>query len=38
VCGDFNIDRDSVLLREFLSKTGLADAFGGRCRPTFHSE
>jgi sphingomyelin phosphodiesterase 2 len=38
VCGDFNIDRDSVLLRDFLSKTGLADAFGGRCPPTFHSE
>jgi sphingomyelin phosphodiesterase 2 len=38
VCGDFNIDRDSVLLRDFLSKTELADAFGGRCPPTFHSE
>ena len=25
VCGDFNVDRDSVLLRGFLSLTGLAD-------------
>lgn len=38
VCGDFNIDRDSVLLRDFLSETGLADAFGARCPPTFHNE
>jgi endonuclease/exonuclease/phosphatase (EEP) superfamily protein YafD len=38
VCGDFNVDRDSVLLRGFLSETGLADAFGGQCPATFHSE
>jgi Endonuclease/Exonuclease/phosphatase family len=38
VCGDFNIDRDSGLLRDFLSQTGLTDAFGGRCPPTFHSD
>ena len=38
VCGDFNVDRDSVLLRGFLSQTGLADAFGGQCPATFHSE
>jgi endonuclease/exonuclease/phosphatase family metal-dependent hydrolase len=38
VCGDFNIDRDSVLLRGFLSETGLTDAFSGQCPATFHSE
>lgn len=38
VCGDFNVDRDSGLLRGFLSETGLADAFGGECPPTFHPE
>lgn len=38
VCGDFNVDRDSVLLRDFLSQTRLADAFGGQCPPTFHAE
>jgi sphingomyelin phosphodiesterase 2 len=38
VCGDFNVARDSVLLRGFLSETGLADAFSGQCPPTFHSE
>lgn len=38
VCGDFNVDRDSVLLRGFLSQTGLADAFGGQCPATFHAE
>jgi exonuclease III len=38
VCGDFNVDRDSPLLRGFLSEAGLADAFGGQCPATFHSE
>jgi endonuclease/exonuclease/phosphatase family metal-dependent hydrolase len=38
VCGDFNVDRDSVLLQGFLSRTGLADAFSGQCPATFHSE
>jgi sphingomyelin phosphodiesterase 2 len=38
VCGDFNVDRDSVLLRGFLSETGLADAFSGRCPATIHTE
>jgi sphingomyelin phosphodiesterase 2 len=38
VCGDFNVDRDSLLLQGFLSQTGLADAFGGQCPATFHSE
>ena len=38
VCGDFNVDRDSVLLRGFLSETGLEDAFGGQCPATFHAE
>ena len=38
VCGDFNVDRDSVLLRGFLSETGLADAFSGQCPATFHPE
>lgn len=38
VCGDFNIARDSALYREFITGTGLADAFGGRCPPTFRAE
>jgi endonuclease/exonuclease/phosphatase family metal-dependent hydrolase len=38
VCGDFNVDRDSVLLQGFLSETGLADAFSGQCPATFHPE
>lgn len=38
VCGDFNIARDSVLYRDFITSTGLADAFGGRCQPTFHAD
>lgn len=38
VCGDFNVDRDSVLLEGFLSETGLADAFSGQCPATFHPE
>jgi endonuclease/exonuclease/phosphatase family metal-dependent hydrolase len=38
VCGDFNIARDSTLYRDFITSTGLADAFGGRCPPTFHTQ
>jgi sphingomyelin phosphodiesterase 2 len=38
VCGDFNIDRDSVLFAEFVDGTGLSDAFGGTCPPTFRAE
>lgn len=38
VCGDFNIDRDSSLLREFMNGSGLADAFEGGCPATFHAE
>lgn len=37
VCGDFNVDRDSALMRGFLSQTGLADAFSGQCPATFHA-
>ncbi len=38
VCGDFNIDRESSLFGEFTVATGLADAFGGACPPTFRAE
>jgi sphingomyelin phosphodiesterase 2 len=38
VCGDFNIDRDSDLFGEFIQHTGLEDAFGGNCPPTFRAE
>ena len=38
VCGDFNIDRDSSLMGGFLDDTGLSDAFGGGCPPTFRGE
>lgn len=38
VGGDFNVARDSVLFRDFIARTGLADAFGGRCPPTFRAE
>jgi endonuclease/exonuclease/phosphatase family metal-dependent hydrolase len=38
VCGDFNVDRDSVLMGGFLAQTGLADAFGGQCPATFHAD
>jgi endonuclease/exonuclease/phosphatase (EEP) superfamily protein YafD len=38
VCGDFNIDRDSALFGGFLRDTGLSDAFGGTCPPTFRAE
>jgi endonuclease/exonuclease/phosphatase family metal-dependent hydrolase len=35
VTGDFNIPRQKPLLRGFLGTTGLSDAFGGECPPTF---
>jgi hypothetical protein len=38
VCGDFNVDRDSALFSDFVSETGLDDAFEGRCPPTFRAE
>ena len=38
VCGDFNIDRDSALFGDFIGRTMLADAFEGRCPPTFRAE
>jgi sphingomyelin phosphodiesterase 2 len=38
VCGDFNIDRDSALFGDFVRETGLSDAFGGTCPPTFRAE
>ena len=38
VCGDFNIARESSLFGEFMAATGLADAFGGACPPTFRAE
>jgi endonuclease/exonuclease/phosphatase family metal-dependent hydrolase len=37
VCGDFNIASDSTLHRDFMIDTGLVDAFGGQCPPTFHA-
>lgn len=36
VSGDFNIARDSHLYREFVRRSGLTDAFGDTCPPTFH--
>lgn len=38
VCGDFNIDRESSLLGEFVTGAGLADAFEGSCPATFRAE
>jgi hypothetical protein len=38
VCGDFNLSRESGLFGEFTAATGLADAFGGTCPPTFRAE
>ena len=38
VCGDFNVDRDSVLFGEFIAGTALHDAFGGSCPATFRAE
>lgn len=36
--GDFNVPRDSPYLAEFISSTGLRDAFGGVTEPTFRPE
>jgi len=38
VCGDFNVDRDSLPFASFLAGTGLADAFEGSCPATFRAE
>jgi endonuclease/exonuclease/phosphatase (EEP) superfamily protein YafD len=38
VCGDFNVARDSELFDDFMAETGLADAFEGKCPPTFRAE
>jgi Endonuclease/Exonuclease/phosphatase family len=38
VCGDFNISRESSLFGDFITATGLADAFAGTCPPTFRAE
>lgn len=38
LCGDFNLSRESSLFGEFTAATGLADAFEGRCPPTFRAE
>lgn len=38
VCGDFNVDRGSLLFAEFVAGTGLADAFEGNCPATFRAE
>jgi hypothetical protein len=38
VCGDFNVARESPLFGDFMAATGLADAFGGACPPTFRAE
>jgi endonuclease/exonuclease/phosphatase (EEP) superfamily protein YafD len=38
VCGDFNVARDSPLFGDFMAETGLADAFEGKCPPTFRAE
>ena len=35
--GDFNIARDSSLYSDFIRDTGLVDAFGNDCPPTFHA-
>lgn len=38
VCGDFNIARDCALFTGFTGQAMLADAFEGRCPPTFRAE
>ena len=38
VCGDFNVDRDSALLGDFIAGTALDDAFEGSCPATFRAE
>ena len=35
VTGDFNIPRHKPVVQDFLAATGLTDAFGGECPPTF---
>ncbi|NEA33963.1 endonuclease/exonuclease/phosphatase family protein [Streptomyces sp. SID13031] len=37
VTGDFNLPRHQPLIQGFLATTGLADAFGGECPPTFQA-
>jgi endonuclease/exonuclease/phosphatase family metal-dependent hydrolase len=37
ISGDFNVARDSTLYDDFVRATGLLDAFGDDCPPTFHS-
>jgi endonuclease/exonuclease/phosphatase family metal-dependent hydrolase len=38
VCGDFNVARASTLHDGLRQRSGLRDAFGGQCPPTFHAE
>jgi endonuclease/exonuclease/phosphatase family metal-dependent hydrolase len=38
VCGDFNVTRDCALHHDFVAGTGLVDAFGTDCPPTFRAE
>jgi hypothetical protein len=38
VCGDFNVTRDCALHHDFMARTGLVDAFGTDCPPTFRAE
>lgn len=38
LCGDFNVARGSTPYKEFVDRTGLVDAFDGKCPPTFHAE
>jgi endonuclease/exonuclease/phosphatase family metal-dependent hydrolase len=38
VCGDFNVAAGSTFLRDLLDGTGLVDAFGGDCPPTYRPE
>ncbi len=38
LCGDFNTPRDSALFARFLAESGLSDAFGGTCPPTYRAE
>ena len=38
VCGDFNVDRDSALLGDFIAGTALDDAFEGSCPATFRAQ
>src|SRR5262245_53132883 len=37
VCGDFNVARQSPVFGAFTAATGLADAFGRGCPPTFRA-